>query len=275
MGIKGKKRSNTYWRGTFAPPVVYNKWVCGGTLINLWYVVTAAHCQGGRNKISAVRLGDWEVGGFGTKEGDNDGIPPYQEFEIEPNGVIVHEHYKRTRKVYNDIALIKLPRKAIRNGGVQMACLPLSESRAAVELRVKDLRDGLDRRLVTVIGWGYSQVSLDAFGNSRGNSKRDSEIVPTRKQQFINIPVVDESECHFNITKEEQFCAGGVPGKDACRGDSGSGVFAKDDQGRLGELKPYYLLGIVSSGSSDCTQGLPGVYTRVSEYIDWIRKNIK
>ena len=34
--------------------VGYTEWVCCGTLVNLWYVVTAGH-------ISVVRLGEWNV----------------------------------------------------------------------------------------------------------------------------------------------------------------------------------------------------------------------
>lgn len=37
-----------------------------------------------------------------------------------------------------------------------------------------------------------------------------------------------------------------------------------------------YLLGVVSYGPEKCgTIGVPGVYTRVSEYIDWIESKMR
>lgn len=45
-------------------------------------------------------------------------------------------------------------------------------------------------------------------------------------------------------------------------------MFQKDDQ--------YYLMGIVSYGSKACgISGRPGVYTRVTSFVDWILKEIK
>jgi secreted trypsin-like serine protease len=38
---------------------------------------------------------------------------------------------------------------------------------------------------------------------------------------------------------------------------------------------PWYLIGIVSYGTPRCGDGIPGVYTKVTNYLDWIEKNLK
>lgn len=49
-------------------------------------------------------------------------------------------------------------------------------------------------------------------------------------------------------------------------------MFQVDD---YGGFPRYYLVGIISFGTSECGIGYPGVYTRVFYYNDWILKNIK
>ena len=61
------------------------------------------------------------------------------------------------------------------------------------------------------------------------------------------------------------FCAGYYDGStDACQGDSGGPLVVKY-YGR------FYLTGIVSWGEGCAVPGTLGVYTKVINYIKWIR----
>jgi secreted trypsin-like serine protease len=80
-----------------------------------------------------------------------------------------------------------------------------------------------------------------------------------------------------NIT-EGQLCAGGQIGEDSCAGDSGgplaipTSVSGVDDSGE----KRFSLLGIVSFGARQCgSNTLPGVYTDVMTYRQWLEDSMK
>ena len=67
-----------------------------------------------------------------------------------------------------------------------------------------------------------------------------------------------------------QLCAGGNIGQDSCEGDSGGPLIMHE---RFGP--PFVLIGVTSFGATNCGQGAtPGVYTKVSEYLDWILQNM-
>ena len=55
---------------------------------------------------------------------------------------------------------------------------------------------------------------------------------------------------------------------DTCQGDSGGPLACfNEEQGK------YYLQGVTSFGFNCARARSPGVYTRVSEFSDWIREN--
>lgn len=97
----------------------------------------------------------------------------------------------------------------------------------------------------------------------------------------MNITLFENIECQFfykgqlntpeGIT-DSQICAGDYfATKDTCQGDSGGPLLAIIEKGRM---KIPQILGITSFGSV-CAGGTPGVYTRVSEYLDWIESSTK
>ena len=56
-------------------------------------------------------------------------LPPVQYFDIDSEDITLHEDYdiiyeNNSKNVVNDIALIKLPRRADMNDMVKFACLP-------------------------------------------------------------------------------------------------------------------------------------------------------
>ncbi|CAH2217132.1 jg22001 [Pararge aegeria aegeria] len=57
---------------------------------------------------------------------------------------------------------------------------------------------------------------------------------------------------------------------DSCKGDSGGPLMAL-----MSKIKcSYSIEGIVSRGPSNCGQGHPGIYTRVTHYLPWILENV-
>lgn len=115
------------------------------------------------------------------------------------------------------------------------------------------LSDGVD---VTTLGWGTT---------SSGGSK--SSILLD-----VDLKVVDQNECNekyqaggATIT-DVMFCAA-AEGKDSCQGDSGGPLVIKRD------TSTDVQVGVVSWGFGCADASYPGVYARVSKYIDFIQSN--
>lgn len=217
---------------------------CGGALVTDRHVLTAAHCVsvGARARqlparVLTVRLGDHDL------NSSDDHTTPV---DVEVADVVRHPRYDR-RTYANDIALLVLRKPVTWGRYVMPVCLPFGPLAT----------NTLDGHNAFIVGWGATQ-----FNGAGSSVLRQAQI-----------PVWTEADCkkayeqHLPISKA-QLCAGDASAeRDSCQGDSG-GPLLLPHQGR------YYVVGIVSSGKDCATPNFPGIYTRVSSHLDWLRNEL-
>ncbi|KAM3968045.1 trypsin-7-like [Aphomia sociella] len=143
----------------------------------------------------------------------------------------------------NDIAVIRLMKRMTLDGvNTRTVILPTAETTVD------------EGKNVVVTGWGDT---------SEGGSSSDTLMV-------VTIPIVSIQSCnetYSNSITPRMFCAGYEEGgKDSCQGDSG-GPAVDETTGEQ--------LGVVSFGTGCARPNIPGVYTNVVEFLDWIAQNTK
>merc|ERR1719328_562221 len=244
------------------------KW-CGGTILDAKTILSAAHCFDYYDKaiVEAGFTNHNNKYWLDKSDADYDhfdngpiNIPVGSSMQIRVVEEIIKHHDFNKRSYDSDVAIVKLESPLIfTNQGdnpAQPACLPDPFS-----------TPDETGQMAVASGWGYTGTS---------------ERVPTQNLQYITVPLIPRDKCSrpsTNYASSEvttnMICAGFLNKK--IRKD----VSVDDSGGPLIVPKANDMTAVIH-GITSWTKNAyvadpkyPGVYTRVANFVDWIRNNME
>ncbi|XP_053183488.1 suppressor of tumorigenicity 14 protein homolog isoform X1 [Scomber japonicus] len=209
--------------------------VCGASILSEKWLLSAAHCFVTHDQANHI-ASNWQ-----TYSGMQDQYKQEDVQRLPVKKIISHPDYNRMNFDY-DIALLELSQPLKFTNTIQPICLPSSSHVFPAGM------------VCWVTGWGTLR---------EGGQK--AQIL-----QKASLKIINDTVC--NTVMEGQvtsrmlcsgFLAGGV---DACQGDSGGPLVCFEESGK------WFQAGIVSWGEGCARRNKPGVYSRVTKFREWIKK---
>uniref|UniRef100_A0A336M734 CSON005463 protein n=1 Tax=Culicoides sonorensis TaxID=179676 RepID=A0A336M734_CULSO len=210
---------------------------CGAALLNENWAITAAHCVDNVPPSDLLlRLGEYDLAVEEEPYG-------YQERRVQ----IVASHPQFDPRTFEyDLALLRFYEPVIFQPNIIPVCVPDSD-------------EDFIGRTAYVTGWGrlYEDGPLPSV------------------LQEVTVPVIKNDICegmyraagYIEHIPHIFICAGWKKGGyDSCEGDSGGPMVIQRHD------KRFQLAGVISWGIGCAEPNQPGVYTRISEFRDWINQ---
>jgi hypothetical protein len=208
---------------------------CGGTLVDRWWVVTAAHCLMGESAENIdVLMGTADLGNTSGAQ------------RIRVAEIIIHPRYNDFNSD-SDIALLRLSAPA----DPARVLLPLVDEAALTNTGV----------LATVSGWGRTVA---------GSSASAQQVLRDVDVPLVSLATANATTAYAGSLTANMLPAGlAAGGKDSCQGDSGGPLTVPSPVGP-GRM----LAGVVSFGEGCGQPNAYGIYTRVSVFREFVLGHI-
>lgn len=159
--------------------------------------------------------------------------------DIEVSRIRQHPQFQKDTFM-NDIAVLRLKRPVMFNEYIRPVCLPQRSD------------ETFFGKTAVAIGWG-----TQSFGGPYSDVLREVKLVVwnnTQCRERFAQPITDVFLCAGPKKREG----------DACQGDSGGPLMVQS------RSKQWTLIGVISWGIKCGEPGFPGIYTRITHFLDYI-----
>ncbi|XP_033642026.1 mannan-binding lectin serine protease 1-like [Asterias rubens] len=240
---------------------IFDNSICGGSVLNEEWIMTAAHCVTGSYEERPRFYGhEIPIDTVDIALGLHKRTMPTENTIVRSvREIIKHPNFDRST-YESDIALIHLNESIQFNDVIRPICLPPQSTHFKVDdderVYIPNVAD--EDTTAVVIGWGRLDLN------------RPTSNVLREVHVGVDVPrVLCNAKLPQTVTRN-MVCAGPREGgRDACKGDSGGPLMLRD-----ATTNRYFSYGMVSWGDGCANEGKFGVYVRMENFVNWIQSQI-